>query len=82
MGGVSASSDVSTDGRVQQLQSQIKDWTNCPTTDPQTKRQIVGKLENELDGVESAIKQHDAVKKEMAGAASESGVGGRLDTYA
>jgi hypothetical protein len=72
--------DYSSDPQVQRIEAQIKDWTNCPTTDAQTKKKIVGQLQTQLDGVESQIKQQADLKKEAskppATAPSEKG---RLD---
>ncbi|HWD39534.1 MAG TPA: hypothetical protein VG944_11845 [Fimbriimonas sp.] len=54
--------DVATDPQVRNLKAQIKDWTNCPTTPPQTKKVIVDRLQNRLDGVISSIEKHDSAK--------------------
>jgi hypothetical protein len=39
---------------------QIQDWANCPTTDPGTKKEIVGKLSSELADVYKEIGAQDA----------------------
>jgi len=37
------------------LKAKIQDWSTCPTTDPQTKRAIVGRLQIQLDALTSSI---------------------------
>jgi hypothetical protein len=68
----SGSSDaaVQTDFQVKQLESQIQDWTTCPTTPPETKKAIVGKLEAQLASVKKGIEtRQNAVKQANADSA-------------
>ena len=60
--GSGSSPDFSTDFQVERLQAQIKDWSTCPTTPPQEKRVIVSRLQTQLDGVESALRQTASTK--------------------
>jgi hypothetical protein len=55
---------TSTDVRVKTLQAKIQDWATCPTTDPQTKKEIVGKLQQQLDVVKASIKSEQSKKSE------------------
>jgi len=73
------SSRVDQDPQVQTLQSKIKDWQDCKTTDPQVKKQIVAKLEVQLDSVKSSLEASEKSKVEQA---ESSGVGARLDLSA
>lgn len=52
-------SSCRSDFQVQKLLAQIKDWEDCPTTDPQTKRAKVDKLQTELASVQAADEKKD-----------------------
>lgn len=54
----SSSSSVQSDYQVRQLESQIKDWSSCPTTPPATKKAIVAKLQLQLDSIEKGLETH------------------------
>jgi len=73
----SASSDdisVKSDVQVRKLESQIKDWTDCPTTPPDTKKAIVGRLQAQLDSLKAGIEnQRKAVGAANAESASSAG---------
>ncbi len=68
------SSAARTDVRVQHLEAQIQDWATCPTTDPSSKREIVGRLSNQLQGVEADISKQSG--------SSDNGLGGQLNLTA
>ncbi len=57
------STSAAQDPEVKQLKGKINDWETCPTTDPQTKRAIVGRLQVQLDSVTSALQSHDKAKE-------------------
>ena len=61
--GGGSSSGADQDVRVLQLKSQIEDWSTCPTTDPKTKKAIVGKLEAQLDMVKASIQTSQQTKQ-------------------
>ena len=63
---------------MQKIQSQIDDWRTCPTTDAKTKQEKVSKLQNQLDGVKSALEMAAQRKAEAA----FTGLGNRVDVYA
>jgi hypothetical protein len=67
---------TSTDVRVKTLQAKIQDWATCPTTDPQTKKEIVGKLQQQLDVVKASIKSEQSKKSEQV--CGRKGLEGRL----
>lgn len=77
--GASSSADISSDFQVKQLQYQINDWTNCPTTPPDEKRQIVSQLETQLQGLESALEK---AADNKAAQNPSSATTGRLDVKA
>lgn len=54
---------ISNDPQVVKLKAQIKDWSNCPTTPAPTKKQIVSKLQTQLDGVVSTLENAQSAKK-------------------
>ena len=60
-------SPANQDPQVRALKAKINDWETCPTTDSQTKKAIVGRLQIQLDGVTSAIQSHEqSVPKPVA----------------
>ena len=63
-------SAVESDFRVKQLESQIEDWSTCPTTPPDMKKSIVGRLQIQLDsaktGVENQQKAVQAANQDSA----------------
>jgi len=68
------------DVRARALMGQIQDWANCPTTDPGTKKEIVGKLSSELADVYKEIGAQDAkVNQGQPSPSSLSGLGSNLD---
>lgn len=52
---VRSNSPASLDPQVKALEAKMKDWAECPTTDPQTKQAIVGRLQTQLDSLASSI---------------------------
>ncbi len=77
----SSTSGADQDVQVKTLKSQIEDWSTCPTTDPQTKRAIVGRLQTELDSVTSSIQAKAKAEQEQPSEASSStpGLGESID---
>ncbi|HVT11331.1 MAG TPA: hypothetical protein VHE55_03615 [Fimbriimonadaceae bacterium] len=55
---------VAQDVRVKELKAKIDDWSTCPTTDPQTKREIVGRLQQQLDQVSTSIEDREQAKQD------------------
>ena len=75
--GSSSSADQG-DPQVQQLKYQINDWSTCPTTPPAMKKQIVAKLQNQLDSVEASLATHAKnvqAEKQASGQTSSTGQG-------
>ncbi|HEY3780274.1 MAG TPA: hypothetical protein VGL56_04265 [Fimbriimonadaceae bacterium] len=75
---------VTSDVEVRTLKSQIQDWSTCPTTDPATKKAIVGRLTTKLDTLENTLEtkaQQQAKDKQdqSHSAASQTGLGNHLD---
>ncbi len=71
IGGASCSpctsnTDASADSQVQRLESQIKDWQTCPTTDPAVKRQMVDRLQIQLDRQKANINRAATRARESA----------------
>lgn len=54
---------ISNDPQVVKLKAEIKDWANCPTTPAPTKKQIVSKLQTQLDGVVSSLESAEGMKR-------------------
>ena len=50
-----SSAAVDQDVQVKTLKAKIEDWSTCPTTDPQSKKEIVGRLQIELDAATASI---------------------------
>ena len=63
--GSSASSRAGSDYEVKTIEHQIQDWKCCPTTDPQTKREIVDKLQIKLDSIKAGIEQQSQERARM-----------------
>ena len=57
-----ASIAINEDLQVKTLKGKIEDWSTCPTTDPQTKRAIVGRLQAQLDALTSSLQSNAGVK--------------------
>ena len=76
-----SSSGAGQDLQVRQLKSRIDDWSSCPTTDPQTKRSIVGRLQAQLDIVTSSIQAQEKAKENQA-ADQAPGLGSNIDINA
>jgi hypothetical protein len=67
-------SAVQSDFQVKQIESQIQDWSTCPTTPPEMKKSIVAKLQVQLDSIEKSVSNHEnAVKTANQAAASTGG---------
>jgi hypothetical protein len=60
--GAGSSSCVDQDLQIKTLKAKIQDWSTCPTTDPQTKRAIVSRLQVQLDALTSSIQGHAQAK--------------------
>ncbi|HTQ10036.1 MAG TPA: hypothetical protein VMI31_08205 [Fimbriimonadaceae bacterium] len=67
--GFAAHAAVDQDLQVKTLEAKIEDWSTCPTTDPQTKRAIVARLQSQLDAVTSSLeaKQGDSTESRANG---------------
>ncbi len=80
------SGGASSDYEVKTIEKQIQDWKSCPTTDPQTKRDIVDKLQTKLNSVKAVIEQHSQDRVKMHDAEADTseatGLGRRLDLRA
>jgi len=55
---------ISNDPQVVKLKAEIKDWSNCPTTPAPAKKQIVSKLQTQLDGVVSTLEDAQSIKQQ------------------
>lgn len=72
---------VDQDLQVKGLRSKIDDWSTCPTTDPQTKKEIVGRLQVQLDELKSSLENH-AKAKESQAVNDAQGLGATVDIQA
>ena len=68
---------VDQDLQVKTLKAKIEDWSTCPTTDPQTKRAIVGRLQVQLEALTSCLEEKGGNSN-----ASVTGLGSSLDLRA
>jgi hypothetical protein len=69
----SDSSAVQSDYRVRQLESQIEDWSTCPTTPPDQKKAIVTNLQFQLDSAKSTIENQQKAVQAANQASAKSG---------
>jgi hypothetical protein len=71
---------VESDFRVKQLESQIQDWSTCPTTPPDMKKSIVGRLQLQLDSAKAGIENQQKAVQAANQDSAQSAAGLATDT--
>ena len=64
---------VQYDPTVRRIQAQMKDWENCPTTDPQDKKKIVDQLQTQLQSAEASAQTAASEKQTLDAPAARPG---------